>query len=1136
MTNLLSNLFNIRRDEWRRFSVASLMVFSSIFGLVWAENTLRASFVVAIGNEYIPFIFIGDAIIIVISFAFYSFFADRFSNASILITAKLGAAVMALVGLGLKQVASPLITYSFLYYLLRSSSEIVSNHWGTYLADYYDTLALKRIFPALAVVLRLTAMTSALTLPLINSVAEQNVILLVWCFTLVVNGTAAIAMPYIAGPPTTTMDRPAERSQKRASYLENMRNGFSFVSESGFLRAFSFMSIMMMLVLAMLNIEISKFLKESYANDETAIANYTAHVTVIGGLVMLPFQMFVFSRIVSRLGVGRTNLIFPTLTAILSGVFLGFSSRLLAGLMYFNNTSLNVDIRSTNDELLYNAVPLRVRGRTRAFISGIVEPIGTLLGGGILLLSFIYNSPALTGLIVGFGILYIVSAALVTRRYSHALISLLKNENYSLILDAGTDLVLDSAALNYLKTQLDNNQDDDAKIFLARIICEAAGTDAIPIMNDLLTNGSSAVRAGVIDILVNANIRGRDLEATYSVLIHDDDPDVRKAALVGLAHILGFNNRAYQAQALTLLADPDVSVQAHALPGLLIAEEQPQRSRAIASLKNLLSSEDPQIRELGIQAVTETKSPIYARLLAHALTDEADNVQLAAIEGLQKIGPSIATNPETQSDVLKHLPSLVQTETSANIRVLAVRILEWLTDAQPLLVDALSDQNPRVRNTAVETISRIGKPAVGIVEPVLHAENIQLQKMATVALAQIQQSQYERLIDNYARANLKDIYTNYARLDALSALPEHPSLDILRSTIREHNHELRDEIFYMLSAIHSGDTMKIIVEALNSGDPRSIANATEALDSLVAAQISNLLPPLFDQQHTDSDLAEIGQKHLALTSPAPDQVIRDLLSDDQIPWARLITFFVLGEIGATLRQASTQQNWQALLADEPETKNNGQLFTLDEIRVMLRVAANDPQHHIRVAARAAHRLIDGKDIVRAAHEASEQVLSLVERIIFLKGIPFFWNMTIKQLATLASVCEEKLYPEDSVIFEQGVPGGTLYVVVSGRVGIERQSQSSTASARLRTVEDRAYFGESTLFDNSRTTTSAIAVVDTFTMHLHHAPLVELMQEYPDISLELLKVMSHHIRVSTDQLAELSHRSENRAKNVLSKLD
>ncbi len=149
------------------------------------------------------------------------------------------------------------------------------------------------------------------------------------------------------------------------------------------------------------------------------------------------------------------------------------------------------------------------------------------------------------------------------------------------------------------------------------------------------------------------------------------------------------------------------------------------------------------------------------------------------------------------------------------------------------------------------------------------------------------------------------------------------------------------------------------------------------------------------------------------------------------------------------------------------------------------------------------------------------MLSTVEKFTFLKEVPFFQSLTADQLEALAAECEEGWFAEDTTIFAQGDPGGALYVVVSGRVGIDREKRKGSF-VHLATIGPNSYFGEMSLFDDSPRSTSAIALQDTLTLRLRREPLVELARHDPSLSLELIKVLSQNLRAANERIAEMTH--------------
>ncbi len=162
------------------------------------------------------------------------------------------------------------------------------------------------------------------------------------------------------------------------------------------------------------------------------------------------------------------------------------------------------------------------------------------------------------------------------------------------------------------------------------------------------------------------------------------------------------------------------------------------------------------------------------------------------------------------------------------------------------------------------------------------------------------------------------------------------------------------------------------------------------------------------------------------------------------------------------------------------------------------------------------------------------MLSNVDKIIFLKEVPFFQHMTVEQLRVLANVCEEEFFHAETPLFCEGDPGGTLYIVVSGRVGIEQEKRKGFI-ARLATVEAHACLGEADFFDNSCRTNSAIAIQDTLTLLLRREPLMALARQQPELSLELINVLSSRLREANERIAELTRALPQKLQNLYDEL-
>jgi len=73
--------------------------------------------------------------------------------------------------------------------------------------------------------------------------------------------------------------------------------------------------------------------------------------------------------------------------------------------------------------------------------------------------------------------------------------------------------------------------------------------------------------------------------------------------------------------------------------------------------------------------------------------------------------------------------------------------------------------------------------------------------------------------------------------------------------------------------------------------------------------------------------------------------------------------------------------------------------------------------------------------------AAEKHLITIEKVIFLKSVDIFEHATVEQLGRIAGLTTEVNFAAEEIIYKEGEPGDTLYVIVSGRVLIERNGST-----------------------------------------------------------------------------------------------
>jgi len=100
---------------------------------------------------------------------------------------------------------------------------------------------------------------------------------------------------------------------------------------------------------------------------------------------------------------------------------------------------------------------------------------------------------------------------------------------------------------------------------------------------------------------------------------------------------------------------------------------------------------------------------------------------------------------------------------------------------------------------------------------------------------------------------------------------------------------------------------------------------------------------------------------------------------------------------------------------------------------------------------------------------TENNLTTIEKVIFLKSVDIFEHATIEQLGRIAVLTEEVHFEPGEIIFNEGEPGDSFYLLLSGRVFIERNGNT------LREMKEKEAFGTLEVLDfHPRATTAKAA--------------------------------------------------------------
>ena len=145
----------------------------------------------------------------------------------------------------------------------------------------------------------------------------------------------------------------------------------------------------------------------------------------------------------------------------------------------------------------------------------------------------------------------------------------------------------------------------------------------------------------------------------------------------------------------------------------------------------------------------------------------------------------------------------------------------------------------------------------------------------------------------------------------------------------------------------------------------------------------------------------------------------------------------------------------------------------------------------------------------------------LDLIQFLKTVPFFDQLSNRQLNTVSDIMFKRAYDIDESIFEEGQPGAALFLILDGKVAIEIRRESSTT--RLAVLQRGAFFGEMALLDDSPRSANARALERTRTLALYRNDLNGLMHRHARTACQIYRSLAAMIgdRLrSTNELVQM----------------
>ncbi len=144
---------------------------------------------------------------------------------------------------------------------------------------------------------------------------------------------------------------------------------------------------------------------------------------------------------------------------------------------------------------------------------------------------------------------------------------------------------------------------------------------------------------------------------------------------------------------------------------------------------------------------------------------------------------------------------------------------------------------------------------------------------------------------------------------------------------------------------------------------------------------------------------------------------------------------------------------------------------------------------------------------------------------FLKHLPTFSELTIRELKLLEDMVHIRNYKADETVFEEGDPGSGMYMIRSGAVAIFAKDHTGVEEEVTR-LTSGDFFGETTLTAPAPRTASARTTEATELIGLFRSDLLEMAERSPAVTSSILfgltRVVSERLQASSNEVRRLKN--------------
>lgn len=845
-----------------------------------------------------------------------------------------------------------------------------------------------------------------------------------------------------------------------------LRDSLRLVRNSPHLRLVAALVLVTALATKMVDWQFNAVAEEAFPQRDARTA-FFGTFDAATGLIGLLVQSLLTSRLLILIGLGGTILVFPLALTAGTLALIPTLSLWAAVLARGSDGTLKHSIDRASRELVYLPVSRSIKTQVKSAIDMVVDRAGDGLAGGVqwgviaLLSLYEASQLAIVRQMALVNLLFLGAWIVIALRLRRSYVAELDRSIAEGKVEVGSwhEAVAGAETLRAVRQALASRH-EPAMLAALELVADNPHWELGESLGELARSGSLEVRARALAILLDPQnpelpegvtrafeLEDQELLARCIDLRLAETADERRARAEAILERAGGPARGAWIALMVRRLGPEFQPVARGLLEELVAPASPVATREVAATAIGLLHPASGVADLLPPLLADPEPQVASAAVRSAAAVGRAELMRAAVPLLGTVATRRAARRALQSRGDEVIPVLMNASTSptldrrARLRIPAVLAGIGSSKCLPALTSLMASEDRGMAQAASDALYRI--------------------RLRKPELSLIPERDARRLVLGQARRCGK-LFEQLQALGTQDGPQRTLGWDLLVASLRSAYQIHHAAIFRLLCLCYSPRHILNCRRSLLEPNLELKANAAELLDNLVPRSLWRELLPLLYRE-------EFGTSGEGRSRPPadPGAVVVELAEGGD-PWLRACALNLAGELGLAQARGAAER------------------------------AAADGEAHVREAAGRALARIEGRD-------SGVNAMTVVEKVVALRTIEIFREIPPSQLALIASVAREETFPPDHVLARQNDPPGDLYVLLGGRVALERDG------APLGELGRGDALGAWALFDDEPLQITARTREETPALRIDRGGFEELVDEHPEIARALIQHLIRRLR-------------------------